>query len=739
MGLGLMTWLFGLGAMAIAFPILFHLIRRTPKGQTEFSSLMFLKPSPPTLTRRSRLENWLLLLMRSLAIALVAIAFMRPFFRGSDSLSEFEIANRRVVVLLDTSASMQRAGLWDQAKSSVVSVLSELEDGDDVSLLTFDSKVSQVVPFSDGSQVGANQASAISGALQTLEPSWERSDLGKARVSVAERLDVWRDSQRAKDGTTTAKLQIVVVSDLQKGSKTGALQAFQWPADVYVKFLTVQPKDYSNATVQLLDRVPEEEDPSLRIRVLNSEDSSYEQFSVSWTEETAATQTAPVSFYVSPGTSRVLKVDPDQASFARKFVVTGDNEIFDNTYYVVPTEQQALDIAYIGEDGPNDAEQLQFYLKRGLIDTPSRKFRLRQLGVGDLLRAPGVPPPTLVVVGAVLDQAKQEEVDQYLEGGGTVLFVLSNKKVADSVERWTLAHAVAEQAEKKRDRTNYLMLAEIDFSSQLFKPFANPRFNDFTRIRFWRNSTVLVDEDKAHVLARFDNDDPAVWRVGSQTGGTVFAMASGWNPSDSQLALSTKFVPWINSLVEIAANAPELNKSILVGMPIQFPAAPANAKRSMIKPDGTVEVVEADQIRFDGVDQPGIYRLLTKPSTSRVRGDDEKSSLTPDANDVTRNGELQFAVNVDRAESATATIPIEQLEMFEVKVGDQETASNELAMMKEMRDRDIENRQKFWKWLIFGAIVLLIGETWLAGRTESRMLTERTPTFQSSGISGELS
>ena len=74
--MSVMAWLFGLGALAIAFPFLFHLIRRTPKGQTVFSSLMFLKPSTPTLTRRSRLENLLLLLMRCAAIGLIAFAFM---------------------------------------------------------------------------------------------------------------------------------------------------------------------------------------------------------------------------------------------------------------------------------------------------------------------------------------------------------------------------------------------------------------------------------------------------------------------------------------------------------------------------------------------------------------------------------------------------------------------------------------------------------------------------------------
>ena len=39
--------LFMLGALAVAAPVLFHLIRRSPQGRMPFSSLMFLSPSPP--------------------------------------------------------------------------------------------------------------------------------------------------------------------------------------------------------------------------------------------------------------------------------------------------------------------------------------------------------------------------------------------------------------------------------------------------------------------------------------------------------------------------------------------------------------------------------------------------------------------------------------------------------------------------------------------------------------------
>ncbi len=72
-----LTPLYLLGVLAIAAPIVFHLIRRSPRGEVPFSSLMFLSPSPPRLTRRSRLDNILLLLLRAVG-ALPAGVGVRP-------------------------------------------------------------------------------------------------------------------------------------------------------------------------------------------------------------------------------------------------------------------------------------------------------------------------------------------------------------------------------------------------------------------------------------------------------------------------------------------------------------------------------------------------------------------------------------------------------------------------------------------------------------------------------------
>ncbi len=105
------------GALAVAGPVLFHLIRRAARERMPFSSLMFLAPTPPRTVRRRKLEHLLLLLLRCLCLALLACGFARPFFAKDNTLPAAPAAGRQLVLLLDTSASMRREGLWEKARA----------------------------------------------------------------------------------------------------------------------------------------------------------------------------------------------------------------------------------------------------------------------------------------------------------------------------------------------------------------------------------------------------------------------------------------------------------------------------------------------------------------------------------------------------------------------------------------------------------------------------------------------
>src|SRR4051812_15074837 len=142
-----LTPLFLLGAAGIILPVIFHLIRRTTREVTPFSSLMFLQPTPPRITKRSRLENILLLCLRALALILIALGFARPFFHREDNQPGDTGTLRRSVILLDRSASMRRENLWPEAVARAENALRTRQAQDEVALLSFDREVHPVSDF----------------------------------------------------------------------------------------------------------------------------------------------------------------------------------------------------------------------------------------------------------------------------------------------------------------------------------------------------------------------------------------------------------------------------------------------------------------------------------------------------------------------------------------------------------------------------------------------------------------
>ncbi|UCE48451.1 MAG: BatA and WFA domain-containing protein, partial [Phycisphaerales bacterium] len=138
--------LFLAGIAAVGLPIVLHMIRRHTRKRITFSSLMFLRTTIPRFKNRSRLENLLLLILRCIILCLLAFGFSRPFFPREAVESRVGLG-RRIVLLVDTSASMRRAGIWDQAISEAQLVLEDVSQDDRVCVMSFDQSTKTLIGF----------------------------------------------------------------------------------------------------------------------------------------------------------------------------------------------------------------------------------------------------------------------------------------------------------------------------------------------------------------------------------------------------------------------------------------------------------------------------------------------------------------------------------------------------------------------------------------------------------------
>ena len=130
--------LFLLGLFAAAVPLLIHLWSRRQAVTVDFSSIMFLVAAHRQNVRRLQLKQLLILLLRMLIIALIALALARPFLTLGLPLAAV-LAKTDVVIVLDNSYSMQYEdvdGVWfDKAKSVASDVLRSLRHGDSATLI----------------------------------------------------------------------------------------------------------------------------------------------------------------------------------------------------------------------------------------------------------------------------------------------------------------------------------------------------------------------------------------------------------------------------------------------------------------------------------------------------------------------------------------------------------------------------------------------------------------------------
>jgi Aerotolerance regulator N-terminal/von Willebrand factor type A domain len=713
----LLTPLYVLGLMAISLPVVFHLIRRMPKGEFPFSSLMFLSPSPPRLTRRSRLEHWLLLLLRALAIGLLAFAFARPFWRQTTPANPVDGDARRLAVLLDTSASMKRGDLWEQANRQVDAVLDEVRPHDQLAVYTCDDTLRPLVGFEEIAQIPTTERAAfVERKLGELSPTWAGTQLGRGLMDLVEIVGNVPD---ANGKSAKIAQQIVLVSDLQEGGRMDVLADYPWPDDVRLELRSVKPRQPTNAGLhRLAERSAEEsadKPRELRVRVSNDAASAVDQFQLAWLGENDKQISEPVAAYVPVGESRVVRVPrPAGAMAAQRLRLTGDDCEFDNTLYLASRPQAEISVVYLGADEADNPQQPRYYLERALANSLSRPVELVTTKSDDPLSLESSTATPLVVVTSEPEEKRVGELKKYIEAGGTLLVVLKEDGKQEKSVAALLGFSELDISEA--DVGKYAMLGQIAFDHPLFAPMAGPHFNDFTQIHFWKyrklKSAQLGD---ATIVARFENGDPALVerRLGK---GNVYVLTSGWQPTDSQLARSWKFVLLVSALVEGRRAGKSDRAYFVVDEPVPLGEDSKFAGvRAITKPNGAKVMLAADAREFRGADEPGLYTIQTR---SQVFPKLDGSNVEANASAGFGETGLQdtFAVNLDPAESRTSPLAVETLEQLGCRLVSPTAVAENRERDEQLRDVQLESRQKLWQWLVVAALGVLVTETWLAGR-----------------------
>jgi hypothetical protein len=326
-----------------------------------------------------------------------------------------------------------------------------------------------------------------------------------------------------------------------------------------------------------------------------------------------------------------------------------------------------------------------YFLRRAFPKTAHQNVEIRAHRGEDAVPAYQLQQAQLLVLAEGAGDAPIASARQFARDGRIVVVPLTSATSAAILSRLLETPALAAPEAPVKD---YALLAQIDFRHPLFATFADPRYSDFAKIHWWKyrrlDTAALAGAQK---LAQFDNGDPAIVQVPLGKGSVVI-FTSSWRPADSQLALSSKFVPLLQALLEQSANLPPQKAQYFVGDEVPMPGS--SVPLLVRKPDGN-EVPSAPGTKFSDTDQPGIY-FISPPSQ-------------------------YFVVNLAPDESRLAPIATERLIALGIPLRTAHDSPAEIVRREgQAQAIEIENQQKLWRWGLVAALGVLLLETLFAGK-----------------------
>lgn len=505
---------FLIGALAIAIPVILHLLRREVATEVPFTAVRLLRRSPVERTHRRRLRDILLLAARVVALLLLALAFARPYVQGASPASV-------LVVALDRSYSMGGTERFERAKALARSAIDGARNVERVSLVAFDDRADVLSEPGSGGEARA--------ALERVTPGYGGTRYPALFAKVAE----------IADG---ANGRLVVVTDLQASgwSRSGATALPPgWEMEVQdagpaPDNLAVTAVNIQNARVAVSIRNSGQATKATRVRLdLNG--------------RTVAESSATLS----PGTSASVPIAwRPAASGALSAIVEDPGGLAaDNARHVLLGARSATRALVLTNGG-----QGGLYVSRALETSAGEEgaveadlvtgSRLSDMSAEEIANHPVI----ILLSTRNFDRRAREQVVAHIRRGAG-LFVAAGADVDQSVvaalTSWQPPFSAIEEGGQP------LTLAATDPRHPIFRPFGTLAAN-LGQVRFAR--TWRVQPDGWSVVARFSNGVPALLER-SFDEGRVVLFASDLDRRWNDMPLHPAFVPFVIESVRHAAGS----------------------------------------------------------------------------------------------------------------------------------------------------------------------------------------
>ncbi len=220
--------LLGLGALAL--PIAVHALARRTPNELALPTVRFLDAAPRARRALALPQDRLVLLLRCLALAALALAASRPWLEDEDAAAR----PGRLIAVLDDSLSMAHGSRFARAKERLTAALAALPAGSRAALLTTSEPRGELVPVAEALE--RLRAATPSARASSLAPALEAAAALRApdaTVLVASDLDrlALEGVARRSEAARALRLDVIDVGDDEPHDASFAeLAVTPWPA-----------------------------------------------------------------------------------------------------------------------------------------------------------------------------------------------------------------------------------------------------------------------------------------------------------------------------------------------------------------------------------------------------------------------------------------------------------------------------------------------------------------------------
>lgn len=694
-GLQFLTPLFlAVGAAAASLPLIIHLLNRERARRLVFSTIRFIKMSHQANVQRHRLKQLLLLLMRILILALLGLAFARPFFATSPATTGVTGGVRNIVIVLDTSYSMGYLDTFDRAKKAVIELANDLQPTDTSALIFTNSRAKAVKPLDTEHR-----------QIQTAVTSAQLTN------HTTDYLDAIQSADELLGEAEIGRKQIYFVSDLQRVGWESFVDTDKLSPDVEIAFIDVSAKELSNLAItgiSVPQVVLDEQKPvQVVVRVQNFGEQTVEGL--------------PVKLFIDDNNvgTATLDIEPNDvmdALFPVRFrtekiytgyaTLPGDHlEIDDRRYFRLQSLKSIKVHSINGEPGRRDYESETFFLEAAL-QTGNQIVPIDLTQSRQLPSASEISKYDVIILANVekLTGAEARSLKTFVGAGGGLIITAGDRMDLDAYrsalgagEEPLMPCNFVQPVGDALDRDQFSILATLDYDHPIFHPFKDPNHGDFGRGRFYRYIQAVPLKDST-VLASFDDGSPALFEkvYGS---GRVLCFTSTIDREWTDLPIHGVYLPFLYETIKyLALRRTEERPDYRIGDLVELGGyqLPPGTEIAIFNPAGEetrTELNENGGVIYDTTEQPGIY-------SAHISGEQPH----------------YFVVNPDTVESDLTTRDPEELTSM---LASGEAAASTEVITAETITRyhgEVEKNQGVWWYLILGVFLLAVGEMFIANR-----------------------